>query len=227
MRQYPIACGFKSLATPQCQNLTEVHMPPSDWNRRNLLESMLASAGLAASATSLAQSVPSNATPALKNKITLEEHFVFPGALETTFHPLGLSAEAWRNIEARLADVEELRLPAMDANGIQMQVVSLSANGVQGERDTRRAIDHAKAANDWLAGKFVQAHPTRFAGFAAVALQDPIAAAMEAERAVTDLGFKGVLVNGYTNRGDDEHGDYLDLPKFFPFCASFTKGTMK
>jgi gamma-resorcylate decarboxylase len=105
----------------------------------------------------------------------------------------------------------------MDAHGVAMQVVSLTANGIQGETDRQRAIDHAKAANDWLHEKFVDPHPSRFAGFAAVPLQDPLAAAAEAERAVSQLGFKGVLVNGFTNSGDENHAEYLDLPKFSPF----------
>jgi predicted TIM-barrel fold metal-dependent hydrolase len=152
----------------------------------------------------------------LHNKITLEEHFVLPSSLGTTFHPPGLSVEAWNRIEGRLLEVEQ-RLPQMDANGIQVQVVSLNANGIQGETDPRLAVERAKAANEWLAEKFIGAHPTRFAGFAAVALQDPTAAAAEAERAVTRLGFKGVLVNGFCNAGDNDHGEYLDLPKFYPF----------
>lgn len=154
---------------------------------------------------------------ALRNKITLEEHFVFPSSLGTTFRPPGLSAELWARIEAKLLDVEEQRLPQMDANGIEMQVLSLNANGIQGEIDARLACGHAKAANDWLAEKFIGRHPTRFAGFAAVALQDPPTAAGEAERAITQLGFRGVLVNGYSNSGNENHGEYLDLPKFFPF----------
>jgi 2,3-dihydroxybenzoate decarboxylase len=48
-------------------------------------------------------------------------------------------------------------------------------------------------------------------------MQDPQAAAAEAERAITQLGFKGVLVNGYTDTRDQNHGEYLDLPKFSPF----------
>ena len=153
----------------------------------------------------------------MRNKITLEEHFVLPSSFATTFRPLGLSGEAWNRIEGRLLDVEEQRLPQMDAHGIEMQVVSLTANGIQGEPNARRAIDQAKAANDWLAEKFVSAHPTRFGGFAAVALQDPSAAATEAERAVSQLKLSGVLVNGYCNVGDEHHAEYLDLPKFYPF----------
>ncbi len=193
-------------------------MSPTNINRRGFIGAVLAGAALPTTASVAESGEPPPAKPApLLNKITLEEHFVFPGAFDLTFHPLGLPPEAWRRIEARLLDATEERIPLMDANGIEMQVLSLTANGIQAEPDRRRAIDKAKACNDWLAEKFVAAHPTRFAGFAAVALQDPEAAAAEAERAVTQLGFKGVLVNGYVNVRDHDHAEYLDLPKFFPF----------
>jgi 2,3-dihydroxybenzoate decarboxylase len=156
-------------------------------------------------------------TPPIRNKITLEEHFVFPRALPNTFHAIGLDAAQRQRIDEKLLDVEAHRLPEMDANGIGMQVVSLTANGIQGEPNKARAVDLAKAANDWVADKYVGAHPKRFASFAAVALQDPHAAVKETERAVKQLGFKGVLVNGYTNVGDQNTGEYLDLPKYTPF----------
>jgi gamma-resorcylate decarboxylase len=190
----------------------------TDIKRREVVGAMLAGATWSATASASKSGEAPKVKPApLRNKITLEEHFVLPSSLGTTFHPPGLSDEAWKRIETRLLDVADQRLPQMDANGVGMQVVSLTANGIQGETDRQRAIDHAKAANDWLRQKFIDAHPTRFAGFAAVPLQDPQAAAMEAERAVTQLGFKGVLVNGFTNSGDENHAEYLDLPKFFPF----------
>ncbi len=50
----------------------------------------------------------------------------------------------------------------------------------------------------------IHRHPDRFAGFAALPLQNPVAAIAELERAVTQLGFVGALINGHTN------GAYLD-----------------
>ncbi len=57
----------------------------------------------------------------------------------------------------------------------------------------------------------VQAHPDRFAAFATLALQEPEKAALEFERCVRQLGFKGALVNGTSN------GMFLDHPRFTPF----------
>lgn len=43
----------------------------------------------------------------------------------------------------------------------------------QAEPDPAKAVRLAAAANDHLRRRFVEPHPTRFAGFAAVALQEP------------------------------------------------------
>ena len=60
----------------------------------------------------------------------------------------------------------------------------------------------------------VAAHPARYAALAAIAPQDPAAAAKELERAVQKLGFKGAIVNSHT------HGEYLDDPKFWDILAA-------
>jgi hypothetical protein len=62
--------------------------------------------------------------------------------------------------------------------------------------------------NDDLAEQVLAAHPNRFAGFAAVALQDVRAAGDELERAVSQLGFKGAMINGYSNIGDNRYGTF-------------------
>ncbi len=61
------------------------------------------------------------------------------------------------------------------------------------ELDPAYAAAVARAYNDWLAS-FRAASPERLHGVAMVALHDPVLAAAEAERAVTELGFRGVFV---------------------------------
>jgi 2,3-dihydroxybenzoate decarboxylase len=51
---------------------------------------------------------------------------------------------------------------------------------------------------------YAAGNPDRFGAFATPATQDPDAAAAELDRAVTDLGFAGALMNG--------RGRYLDEP---------------
>jgi 2,3-dihydroxybenzoate decarboxylase len=149
-------------------------------------------------------------------KIAVEEHFV-SAAAKSYLPALGVTAEVQKRIDDGLGDVEQYRLPEMDRHGVEMQLVSLTADGVQLEPDGDKATKIARRANDELAERFLANHPTRFAGFAAVALQNPKAAADELERAVKHLGFIGALANGFSNVGDLNTGEYYDLPKFLPF----------
>lgn len=145
------------------------------------------------------------------HKIALEEHFS-----TSDLESRGLVARPtfsdtiFADIEGRLRDLGELRLAAMDSAGVDLSVLSLTTPGIQGEKEAATAIRLARDANDFLARE-VQKRPQRYAGFAAVPTQDPVAAADELERAVKQLGFKGVLVNGQTN------GHYLDEDRFLPF----------
>ena len=140
-------------------------------------------------------------------KIAFEEHFMAPGferyAPFLKFIEAGASAELLR----RLSDIDELRLTEMDAAGIAMTILSQTGLGVQGETETRTAIRAAAENNDYLAERIAR-HPTRFGGFASLAMQDPKAAAAELERTVTQLGFHGALVNGHTL------GRYYDDPAY-------------
>src|ERR1700689_339448 len=95
-------------------------------HRREFVGGVMAGpAALAARPVAAAQILVPKTAP-LRDKITLEEHFVLPSSFGTTFHPLGLTPETWRNIESKLLDVNEQRLPQMDANHVAMQVVSLT-----------------------------------------------------------------------------------------------------
>lgn len=139
-------------------------------------------------------------------KITLEDHFSVP---EMSYRlKRKFSSDFARDLDARLLDIEQFRLPEMDEHEVAMEVLSFTSPGIQGIPDAATAITTAKKLNDTLA-EMVRAHPTRFAGFAALPMQDPREAANELERAVTQLGFKGALVNGHTN------GEYLDDQKFW------------
>jgi len=110
-------------------------------------------------------------------------------------------------VRERLQDLGERRLNDMRDTGIDMQIVSLTAPGVQ-VLDKSAAVTMAREANDLLADA-VRKHPTRYAGLAACAPQDPKAAAREIERGVKTLAFKGVIVNSHTQ------GEYLDDKKFW------------
>jgi predicted TIM-barrel fold metal-dependent hydrolase len=142
-------------------------------------------------------------------KVAIEEHFVTPELEDLVLNP-GWADDAFRRTLDRLEDVDE-HLALMDRHGIAMSVLSLASDGIQGIEDPADAVARAREANDALAAR-VALHPDRFAGFAAVALQDPAAAASEAQRAVRELGFHGVLVNGYSNGAP-----YYDDERYLPF----------
>ncbi|MDL4813272.1 amidohydrolase family protein [Actinomadura opuntiae] len=111
----------------------------------------------------------------------------------------------WEDAFRRLLDFTGERLDGMDLAGLDVQVLSLMSPGIHAETDPAAAVTKAAAVNDLLATVIAE-NPTRFAGFAALPLQNPKAAARELERAVTQLGFCGAMVNAHTQ------GRYLDDP---------------
>lgn len=138
--------------------------------------------------------------------IALEEHYAWDPVSADSAVGTWINARNSRTYE-RLRDRGEGRLEQMDAAGIDFQVLSLFDPGVQGDPDAVRATGNARRANDDLA-ESVRRYPDRFGGFAALATQDPDGAAAELERAVTELGLVGGLINGHT------HGRYLDDPAY-------------
>ena len=147
-------------------------------------------------------------------KISLEEHFALPETVEASKGPL--PADSWNELRTRLLDIQDRRLKLMDRHGIETMLLSLNSPAVQAIPDAGKAIELARRANDYLAGEIAK-RPDRFAGFAALPLQDPNAAADELTRCVRELGFKGALVNGFTQAGDPNTPLYYDLPQYWPF----------
>lgn len=154
--------------------------------------------------------------------ITVEEHFLNPeiGAangpamheLAPGFHAAYDPASGLPHSPsaAVLADLGEGRIADMDAHGIDMQVLSsLSTQLLPADV----AVGLARSTNDLLAVA-VTAHPTRFAGFAALPTTVPDAAPDELRRAVNELGFVGTLIHGRSN------GLFLSDAAFEPLLAA-------
>lgn len=117
-----------------------------------------------------------------------------------------------RQFLPRLLDLEQIRLAEMDANGVDVHLLSLATPGVQMlDRDT--AVSLARLSNDRLSD-VIHRHPSRFAGLASFAPQDPAAAAKEMERAIHSLKLNGFLVNSHTN------GVYLDDRRCWPILEA-------
>lgn len=152
----------------------------------------------------------------MQGKVALEEHFALP---ETVQDSAGfVPGDYWVELKARLLDMQDRRLREMDANGIEVMLPSLNAPAVQAIPDRKQAIEIARRANDFLAGE-VAKRPDRFQGLAALPMQDPEAAAQELQRCVRDLGFRGALVNGFSQIDDAADATYYDLPKYRSFWA--------
>lgn len=134
---------------------------------------------------------------------------VLPG--DETEMALMRTVETSPAFRARLVDLDA-RLREMDAVGQDMAVLSLDPPGVQ-PYAAADAVPLARDFNDALAA-IVRRHPGRFGGLAAVAPQDPAAAAAEIERAMGPLGLNGIMINSHTG------GRYLDEPEFAPLLAA-------
>ena len=107
-----------------------------------------------------------------------------------------------------LLDLGKGRLKMMDAVGIDVQILSLSAPGLE-QLDIEKGKALAVKANNVLS-EAIKRHPDRFLGYAALAVKAPEAAADELERAVKELGLIGW--NTHSNFGDS----YLDDAKYRP-----------
>ncbi|MDR1245636.1 MAG: amidohydrolase family protein [Clostridiales Family XIII bacterium] len=156
----------------------------------------------------------------MKGKIGLEEHFAI---LET----LGDSEryfpkDVWPKFSAKILDLMKIRIDEMDEYGMDMMILSLNSPAIQAIYDPKRAVEVAKKANDAMAEAITRNYK-RFRGFAALPMQDVDEAIKEMHRAVKDLGCVGVLVNGYSQIGDENTYKYLDDPIYEPFWAEVEK----
>ena len=149
----------------------------------------------------------------MQGKITLEDHFATQATLGNSEI---FGKDVWAELGPRLTDFQDQRLRLMDAAGIEIMIASLNAPAVQAIHDVGRAIAVAREANDVLAAE-VAKRPDRFVGVAALPMQDPEAATREFERCIKELGFKGALVNGFSQVGTPDTALYLDLPQYRPF----------
>lgn len=151
----------------------------------------------------------------MKGKIAFEEHMSIP---ETTAEVVDFAGESadFDNFTREILDLDDIRLNYMDQTGIELAILSLNAPGVQAILDTDEAIEVARKGNDTMAAA-IERHPTRYRAFAALPMQDPVAAAAELERCVKEMGFKGALVNGFTQKDTPDSAIYYDLPEYREF----------
>lgn len=114
----------------------------------------------------------------------------------------------------------EERLKDMDAQGVDVQVISIHTPFFGYHLDPAQGRALARDVNDEIAAMARQ-WPRRFAGLATLPVQDVKAAIDELERAVTVLGLKGAELDTVVN------GENWDEPKFLPlFKAAEAMGAV-
>lgn len=143
--------------------------------------------------------------------IALEEHFATTDVIDAwrnaapQWQDLSLQMVTRGQASQRLVELGDGRIAAMDADGIDRSVLSLTAPGLHNlERTEARALQNP--CNDILADA-IATYPDRLGGFATLAMPDPNAAAAELDRAVTRLGFDGGMVFAHIRDRPLDHHD--------------------
>jgi predicted TIM-barrel fold metal-dependent hydrolase len=123
----------------------------------------------------------------------------------------GPKIQAGTNVGAQETFIElGQRLAAMDAQAVDMEILSINTFWYDRERDLAARI--VKIQNEKLA-EFCAAHSDRFAAFASLTLQVPDLAVQELETAVKKQGLKGAAIGSSVNGVD------FSDPKFHPVWA--------
>jgi predicted TIM-barrel fold metal-dependent hydrolase len=147
--------------------------------------------------------------------IAIEEHWTTDGidrALRG--QPAGVRDESVAlndrgDIPARLRDVGEQRIEAMDAAGVDVQILSIAPPGTQG-LPAREAIALSRDAND-RASEAVGGHPLRLMAMTTLPTSDPDAAVAELQRTADAPGHVGVMSYGRSGERPLDDPVYDDL----------------
>ncbi len=131
-------------------------------------------------------------------------------AIRTSGEWHGLDERAGELHHGGFANPLSHRLAEMDSLGVDMQLVTPTVGFYQYGNDLETTKRIHRECNDEIYD-MTQEHPTRFAGLAMVPMQDPPSAIAEMERAMTELGMKGVVVSDHVD------GKGYDQPEFQPF----------
>ena len=134
--------------------------------------------------------------------VDVHAHCIVPAAAAVISHPLEAPGLLMHDTSTRIA--------AMDAQGIDVEALSINPFWYRADRDA--AAELIKIQNETLV-EFCAAQPDRFVAYATAALQFPELAAQQVEHAVKKLGFRGVGVAGSVA------GEDLSNPRFHPFWA--------
>jgi predicted TIM-barrel fold metal-dependent hydrolase len=151
--------------------------------------------------------------------IALEEHFVtadiqrawdaLPPSRQDPSTQLGTGRNTGGINRDGLLDLGDRRLADMDAEGVDVQVLSVTAPGVN-HLAPQDAVALARSANDELADAMGR-HPDRFQGLVTLPTPDPRAAVEELVRGIDELGLQGAMLNGRTGERNIDDRAFDDL----------------
>ena len=131
--------------------------------------------------------------------IDVHAHFLPPACADLREGP---RSGPGANERDSMSDLSQ-RIHDMDERGIDVQLLSVAPGLAHPAPAAARRLNDATA-------EAIAFYPSRFAGLATVPLEDPETGASELERAVKDLGFRGLEV--LTNY----RGENLDAPRYAP-----------
>jgi predicted TIM-barrel fold metal-dependent hydrolase len=140
--------------------------------------------------------------------VDIHAHCAIPEAVELAGMKMGQGT--LRPDLAMGATTLAKRLADMDAQGIDIEALSINAFWYHSERDVAQKI--CQVQNEKLA-EICARNPDRFVAFASVALQHPDLAAQQLEEGVKKYGLKGAGIGGSVA------GMELSDPKLHPFWA--------
>ena len=133
-------------------------------------------------------------------------------------HTRRLRQHIWKQLKPQLLDIEKRRLPQMDATASMDDPVAQRA-GRAGDLGPQTAMAVAREANDHLAAE-VAKQPDRFAGVAALPMQDPEEAAKELGAACASSASRVRWSTASRRSAIENTAVYYDLPQYRPFWAA-------
>jgi len=110
----------------------------------------------------------------------------------------------WSEVEERLADMDKMSLDIM--------AVSCAPPQFHYGVDPSLGLESSQLINDTISAK-IKGHPDRFVGIATVPLQDTDLALKELDRAIGELGFRGVMISASVRNEE------LSAERLEPFWA--------
>jgi aminocarboxymuconate-semialdehyde decarboxylase len=126
-----------------------------------------------------------------------------------------VQGKTFRKITDQTWDPDK-RIEDMDSEGVDIQVLSPIPVTFSYWSDSEAGLELAKSQNDFIAS-VVNKYPERFIGMGTVPLQDVTLAIAEMERAVKELGLKGIQI------GSNVNGQNLDDDSLYLFFEAAAK----